>query len=148
VGRDEGAWTNIAQTVRVAGLEEEVLLTGEVSDAELAAWYSKSQVFALFSRYEAFGLVFFEAMTHGVPVLTHDVGANGELLIKGAEVVPPFDRQAAVQKLVRLVNDEGYRAQLGSEAQSYALAEFTWAATAGKYLLEYRVPGKAISSKS
>ena len=137
VGRDEGDEASITQAVRAAGLEDEVILTGEVSDGELVDLYSKSDVFTLFSHYEAFGLVFFEAMAHGVPVLTHDVGANRELLVRGAEVVPRFDKPEAVEHLVRLVNDNAHREQLGQEARTYALAEFTWAVTAEKYLAVY-----------
>ena len=94
-------------------------------------------MFTLFSHYEAFGQVFFEAMAHGVPVLTHDVGANRELLVRGAVVVPRFDKPEAVEHLVRLVNDNVHRANLGQEARTYALAEFTWAVTAEKYLAVY-----------
>ena len=61
---------------------------------ELGDWYSRTDLFTLFSQYEAFGLVFFEAMAHGAPVLTHDVGANRELLTRGAVVGPRFDKQA------------------------------------------------------
>ena len=138
IGRDEGREETIRNLVRTAGLEREVILTGEVSDSDLAKWYSQADLFTLFSRYEAFGLVFFEAMVCGVPVLTHDVGANGELLTRGAVVVAPFDEAAAVQQLVRLVNDDGYRQKLGQEAQEYALAGFTWSATAERYLKVYR----------
>ena len=137
VGRDEGEEANLVQEVQAHGLENEVILAGEVSDGELTSLYSSSDLFVLFSHYEAFGLVFFEAMAHGVPVLTHDVGANRELLVRGAEVVAQFDHQAAVQRLVRLVNDDGYRDQLGREAREYALADFTWAAVAEKYLQTY-----------
>ena len=137
VGRDEGEEASIVEEVSARGLDGEVLLVGEVSDEELANWYASSDLFVLFSQYEAFGLVFFEAMAHGVPVLTHDVGANRELLIRGAEVVPRFDTQTAVRGLARLVNDAGYRNRLGQEAQEYALAEFTWSAVAEKYLREY-----------
>ena len=137
VGRDEGDAASIIHEVRTKGLDDDVLLPGEVSDAELTEWYSNSELFVLFSQYEAFGLVFFEAMAHGVPVLTHDVGANRELLVRGAEVVPRFDAQAAVQCLVRLVNDVDYRSRLGRDAREYALAEFTWSAVAEKYLREY-----------
>ena len=125
------------EEVRARALEGEVLLAGEVSDGELVEWYAISDLFVLFSQYEAFGLVFFEAMAHGVPVLTHDVGANRELLIRGAEVIARFDTQAAVEALAKLVNDGGYRVHLGHEAQEYALAEFTWSAVAEKYLQEY-----------
>ena len=137
VGRDEGDEQRIADAVRDAGLEDEVLMVGEVSDEELAQWYSRSDLFVLFSHYEAFGLVFFEAMAYGAPVLTHDVGANRELLTRGAAVVPRFDQDQAVSELVRLVNDDEYRRELGRDAQEYTLAEFTWPAVAEKYLGVY-----------
>ena len=137
VGRDEGDQQRIADAVRDAGLEDEVSMVGEVSDEELARWYSRSDLFVLFSQYEAFGLVFFEAMAYGAPVLTHDVGANRELLTRGATVVPRFDQDQAVTELVKLVNDDEYRRQLGREAQEYTLAEFTWPAVAEKYLGVY-----------
>ena len=138
VGRDEGDEENLRQTIRAGRLEDEVLLTGEVSDGELADWYSRTGLFTLFSHYEAFGLVFFEAMAHGAPVLTHDVGANRELLTRGAVVVPRFDKQAAAEEMVRLVNQDDNRLHLSREAQEYCLAEFTWSATAAKYLEVYQ----------
>lgn len=142
VGRDEGDQQRIADAVRSAGLEDEVSMVGEVSDEELARWYSRSDLFVLFSQYEAFGLVFFEAMAYGAPVLTHDVGANRELLTRGAAVVPRFDQDQAVSELVRLVNDDEYRRQLGQDAQEYTLAEFTWPAVAEKYLGVYTRGGE------
>ena len=77
-----------------------------MSDGELARWYARADLFALFSHYEAFGLVFFEAMAYGAPVLSHDVGSNRELLHTGAVVTPRFDRQAAAARLTELVNDD------------------------------------------
>ena len=137
VGRDEGGESALREEVRQSGLQEEVLFTGELEDSELVDWYARADLFALFSHYEAFGLVYFEAMIAGVPVLTHDVGANRELLTRGAVVVPPFDRPAAVEELVRLVNDADYRRGLGQEGKGYALKEFTWSAVADKYLSVY-----------
>ena len=138
VGRDEGGESALREEVRQSGLEGEVLFTGELEDSELVDWYARADLFVLFSRYEAFGLVYFEAMIAGVPVLTHDVGANRELLTRGAVVVPPFDRPAAVEELVRLVNDADYRKNLGQEGKGYALEEFTWSAVADKYLAVYQ----------
>ena len=140
VGHDEDAEASLRATVRRAGLEAEVRFTGQLGDRELADWYARSHLFALFSQYEAFGLVYFEAMIAGIPVLTHDVGANRELLIRGAVVTPRFDQPAAVAELVRLVNDEPYRRGLSQEARQYVLEEFTWSAVANKYLAVYRPP--------
>ena len=134
VGRDEDAEATLRSLIGLHRLEDSVSLVGEVTDGELSEWYASSDIFALFSQYEAFGLVFFEAMAHGLPVLTHDVGANKELLIKGAVVTPRFDQDAAVAELVRLVNDDDHRESMGQVAREYALAEFTWSAVAEKYL--------------
>ncbi len=137
VGRDEDAEASLRILIGRHGLEDKVSLVGEVSDDELSGWYAKSDIFALFSQYEAFGLVYFEAMAHGLPVVTHDVGANQELLIKGAVVTPRFDQDAAVTELARLVNDDEYRESMGQDAREYSVAEFTWSAVADKYLEVY-----------
>lgn len=42
--------------------------------------YSKLDVFVLSSRYEGFGLVFLEAMSHGLPILAADNSAAKEVL--------------------------------------------------------------------
>jgi glycosyltransferase involved in cell wall biosynthesis len=141
VGRDEGGEASLREMVQTATLQDEVIFTGELEDAELADWYSRADLLTLFSHYEAFGLVFFEAMVCGVPVLTHDVGANRELLTRGAVVVPRFDEGTAIAAMIRLVNDADYRLRLGREGQEYALREFTWAAVADKYLKLYQAPG-------
>ena len=137
VGRDEGRESDIRDAVRAWGLENEVVVSGEVSDEELDRWYAKSDVFAMFSRYEAFGLVFFEALAWGLPVLTHDVGANRELLTSGSVVVPAYHSRAAAHALVRLVNDYDWRRSLGDEGSAYALSQFTWPVVAQRYLELY-----------
>ena len=77
-------------------------------------------------------------MAHGAPVLTHDVGANREVLSQGAVVVPRFNDAAAAHELVRLVNDDEARWELGRQAQQYALTEFAWPVVAKKYLEVYQ----------
>ena len=138
IGRDEDGAAEVEDFIAEHGLQGEVITTGEVSDDVLAKWYAEADLFALFSNYEAFGLVFLEAMAHGVPVLTHDVGANQEVLRQGAVVIPRFDRDAAVDELARLVNDDIARRTLGNQAQRYALSEFTWPVVAEKYLEVYQ----------
>ena len=140
VGRDEGGEAEIRDAVGEWGLEDEVVITGEVSDEELERWYLDSDIFALFSRYEAFGLVFMEALSCGLPVLTHDVGANRELLTQGSVVVQEYHQRAAAAALVRLVNDAAWRTSLGAQGREYALANFSWSAVAGRYLELYTSP--------
>ena len=82
--------------------------------------------------------MYLEAMAHGTPVLTHDVGANREVLSRGAVLVPRYNETAAAYELVRLVNDRKARRELGREAQEYALIEFAWPVVAEKYLEVYQ----------
>jgi glycosyltransferase involved in cell wall biosynthesis len=137
VGRDEGGEADIRRRVHHLGLDGAVQITGEVSDAEVRSWYHRADLFALFSRYEAFGLVFFEAMTAGVPVLTHRVGANVELLREGADQVGENDVRAATEALVRLLNDDAARERLGQAARRYASA-YTWPPVIERFLDLYR----------
>ncbi|MEE8465638.1 MAG: glycosyltransferase family 4 protein [Dehalococcoidia bacterium] len=138
VGRDEDGAADIERFISRHNLQDDVIVTGEVSDSELAEWYAEADLFTLFSRYEAFGLVYLEAMVHGTPVLTHDVGANREVLLEGAVVVSRFDREAAASELARLVNDDAARRELGHQAQRYAISEFAWPVVAEKYLEVYQ----------
>lgn len=125
VGRNEDAEEDLRRQVRALGLEDRVLITGELSDAGVRAWYRRADLFALFSNFEAFGLVFFEAMAAGVPVLTHRTGANAELLHRGAVLIDAFDRDAATEQFVRLLNDDRARAALAHEASLFGRG-FTW----------------------
>ena len=138
VGGDEGGESEVRAAVRSWGLEGEVIITGHLGDQELEQWFAECDAFALFSKYEAFGLAFFEALARGLPVLTHDVGASRELLIRGSVVVPRFHRAAAAAALVRLVNDDGWRRHLSAEAADYALSQFTWPVVAERYIQLYR----------
>jgi glycosyltransferase involved in cell wall biosynthesis len=140
-GKDEGGpggGIGLRRRIAALGLDGEVSLTGEVSDEELERLYRSAGLFALFSRYEAFGLVFCEAMAHGVPVLTHRVGANAELLAAGAVLTDPFSRAEAVAALARLVNDSPARLRLGAEARALVEATYSWNAVAARYRQVYQ----------
>ena len=134
---DVGGRDALARLIRTHGLEGEVVLTGEVDDAELARLYDAADLFVLFSRYEAFGLVYLEAMAHGVPVLTHDVGATAEVLSSGAVIVPRYDAAAAARELVRLIGDDAARRQLGAEARALVEQAYSWDVVAARYKQVY-----------
>ena len=98
-------------------------------------------MFALYSKYEAFGLVYFEALANGIPVLTHDVGANRELLIQGCMITREGDMEEAAQAMAGLVGDSDLRRRLGEEGRRYALSRFSWPVVAKSYLELYRSAG-------
>lgn len=62
---------------------------------------------------EAYGLVFVEAMSRKVPVLTYDDSANGETVGPGGLLAPLNDTARLAELLERLADDEGERRELG-----------------------------------
>ncbi len=86
-----------------------------ISRRELAACYSRADVFALPSTGEGFGFVFLEAMAFGKPVVGAAAGGPTDLIEDGVNgfLVPPHDPQALVETLARLLHDEALRAKLG-----------------------------------
>lgn len=137
VGKDEGDEATLRADISRLRLQQDVHITGELSDSELRAEYARSDVFALFSRFEAFGLVYLEAMSYGVPVVTHALGAGASLLTAGALVTAPFDRNAAATALARLVNDAALRTRLGEEARTFVAQRFSWERCADGTLRAY-----------
>ena len=53
-------------------------ITGEVSDAALAAYFAAADVYLSLSVHEGFGVPLVEAMAAGVPVVARGVGAVAE----------------------------------------------------------------------
>ena len=138
VGKDEGDAKPLRADVQRLGLQGEVAILGEVSDAALQREYAQADCFALFSQFEAFGLVFLEAMAQGVPVLTHCLGAGASLLTAGAVVTAPYDRPAAAAALARLVNDDAWRQRLGRQGRDLVHGRYSWERCATGTLLAYQ----------
>lgn len=139
VGRDEGSEAGLRARIAREGLADLVLLTGEVGDAELLRWYDHADLFVLFSHYEAFGLALVEALAHGLPAITHAVGATAEIAPDGcgAIVVPPFDAAAAEDALVALLGNERARAALGRAGRTFT-ARYAWSQVTQRFVAVYR----------
>lgn len=136
VGADDGLGVHIKEAY--ADTEKfELIITGAVDDEVLASWYKQADVFALFPEYEAFGLVFLEAMAYGVPVITHKVGALDEVLQRGALLTDRYNQAQAKVVLHRVISDNAFRIALAQEALQFS-REFTWDKTANKFLNEYQ----------
>ena len=139
VGRDEGGEADLRARIARDGLHDLVTLTGEVDDAELLRWYDHADLFVLFSHYEAFGLALVEALAHGLPALTHAVGATAEIAPdgRGVIVVPPFDAPAAEDALVALLGSATARAAFGRAGRAFA-ARYAWPRVAERFVAVYR----------
>lgn len=121
------------------GIRSRVTFTGHREDVTdlLAA----SDMFVLLSDSEGLSRSILEAMFHGMPVLTTDVGGSRELLEDGAAgiLVPAGDVASAVRELVRLGVDGALRRRFGERAKGRANGSYSFTAMLDGYFTLYRM---------
>ncbi len=107
------------------GLAEAVHLTGEVSDASLAAHYGAADVFLSLSAHEGFGVPVVEAMAAGVPVVARGAGAVRETAAGAAVMLAAADPSYVAAALHRVCTDNDLRAilQAAGRRRASELAE-------------------------
>lgn len=111
-----------------------VVVETKASDETLAAYYQHADIFALFPEYESFGLVFLEALSYGLPVLTHKVGALAEVLREGAILIPPYDVESANSSLLRMINDVPSGRYWRTRGREFVVQNYSWNKCAEEYL--------------
>ncbi len=84
-------------------------------------------IFTLTSHSEGFGLAVAEAMAAGLPCVTFDVGALGELIVDGQSgfLIQAGNVKAFEIALDRLINTPGLRSRMGQAAQERAKERFS-----------------------
>ena len=94
VHRDPRTVEQLLARLRADGLEDRVVLAGEVDESTLAARYDDADVFVLPTYCEGYGMAVAEALAHGLPVISSATGAIPALLADGAGLlVPAGDRR-------------------------------------------------------
>ena len=101
---------SIERQISQAGLAAHVTLLGARSHAQIAQHLTQSQLFVMPSLYEAFGMVYLEALGFGLPVIATTAGAAHEMITdqKNGLLVPPND-PTALALAIRTLNRERQR---------------------------------------
>ncbi len=116
---------SIFERIAASPASSRIVVTGYVSPAELAQWYSRAGVFAFPSLDEGFGMPVLEAMAAGVPVLTSNRSALPEVAGDAALLVNPEDVAELAEGLVRLTREEALRAELAQRGHA-RVQQFRW----------------------
>ena len=66
----------------------------------IQSYYSKAQIYVLSSRWEGFGLVLVEAMSHGLPIISSDLPVSKELLGNFGIYFPNGNKTLLSEKLL------------------------------------------------
>lgn len=113
------------------GLEDRISLAGTLGAAEIGALLGKADIFALPSRYEGYGIVFAEAMAHGLPILaTRAPAIPGTVPAQAGILVEPDDVDAFSEALRLLMQDAALRSRLSDGAWAHGQTLPRWEDTA------------------
>jgi glycosyltransferase involved in cell wall biosynthesis len=104
---------HLRQVVASLGLDDSVLFTGSITDAQLAAYYRTAHLFWSMSEHEGFCVPLIEAMWFNVPVLAFKSSAVPETLGDAALMFTAKNDLAAVAALARcIIEDQALRQKL------------------------------------
>jgi mannosylfructose-phosphate synthase len=129
----------IRQLVQLAeelGIRHRVLFRDYIPDDWLADYYRATDVFALSSRYEPFGMTAVEAMACGTPTVVTTEGGLWEQVVWGQEALyaNPFDPEAFGHAIAAILMHPRVAGQLAKFGSQKARARFTWTGVAQQVL--------------
>jgi phosphatidylinositol alpha-1,6-mannosyltransferase len=101
---------------------------GFLSRAELDRAYGAATVFALPSRGEGFGLVYLEAMAHGLPCVGSIHDAAPEVIVRGETgvLVDPDDGDSMSRAICGLLENPLRAAEMGAAGRTRVLTTFSY----------------------
>ncbi len=111
--------------IKEAGTQKAVIFEGFQSDA--ASYFAASDIIAVPSVFEPFGLVFIEAMALHTPIVSFDVPAGNEFLKhnENAMLANKFESADLARNIKILLSSPEERERIAENAYNYYLHNFT-----------------------
>lgn len=127
---------NLEALARKCGLEEdELILTGFVTEEDLVRLYNLCHLFVFPSWHEGFGLPALEAMRCGAPVIGANTSSLPEVIGLPEALFDPHSDDDFARLMERALNDEDFRARLVKHGKHQAM-KFSWAESARRAIVQ------------
>lgn len=123
---DEAGRRGLNSIASEIGLEEdELVLTGFVSDEELIALYSECYLFVFPSFHEGFGLPVLEAMCCGAPAIGSNTSSIPEVIGRDDALFDPKSTEGMAHLIERVLTDATFWKSLKDHAITHS-KKFNW----------------------
>jgi glycosyltransferase involved in cell wall biosynthesis len=116
---------DIVERINRSPSRSRIEVTGYVSREKLNELFARASIFAFPSLDEGFGIPVLEAMSSGLPVITSNGSALGELARDAALLVNPIETEEIAAALQTLANDVSLRTRLAAAGKQRA-SLFSW----------------------
>ena len=143
LAREKNYLAQQQKKVSAAGLDDQVIWHGRVTDATLEGLLAAAHICAVTPLREEFGLTPFEGLAAGCALLVSDAGAFRLALADGETgiMVDPGDGPATAQALRTLLSDDAKRQTMMARARQVACDRFALEGEASALLNLYRQLG-------
>ena len=132
--RDPTEARHVQRALEGAGIAPRTQLLGELEGAALDDAYRDADLFVLAPWHEGYGMVFAEALAHGLPVVGTSAGAVHDTVPPSAGVlVEPGDAQALADALREMFEDRALYDLLARGACSAGATLPDWPASVGQF---------------
>jgi glycosyltransferase involved in cell wall biosynthesis len=111
-----------------------VRFLGAVSDERLMELYGQARLFALHTWHEMFGVVYIEAMSAGLPIVSTRCAAVPEVVRpEWGRLAPPGDPEALATSMMEILSDDALRVTMSHAARDAARV-YDWPQIARRFL--------------
>lgn len=119
--------------------DQQIVVTGRLSDEEVAALFRRSDLFVFPTLADTFPLAILEAMSYGLPVLASEVGGiPHQLDHRCGRLVAPGSAGDLADAIRSFASDPSLLAAMGRHAKERVATHFTWKSAATRALVEYQ----------
>lgn len=112
---------------RMTDNNQDIVMTGFVSDEELVNYMRAADVVVFPSRGENASFTLMEAMACGLPVISSDVGNAKKILGDGRGILlKDYTEKEIADICIRVISDEKLQKKIGSDARNYVIKHHSW----------------------
>lgn len=127
----------LLKQIEALNLQNNVIFTGYVSEAELADIYNAVDLFVFPSLYEGFGIPPLEAMACGTPVITSNTSSLPEVVGDAAIQADPYNVEDFAEKMYEVLQNDDLKEEMIKKGLRRSKM-FSWDSSAKKTLKVYK----------
>ncbi|KJJ85224.1 group 1 glycosyl transferase [Candidatus Omnitrophus magneticus] len=126
---------NLFELAETLGILNKIKFAGRVTDEQKNQYLQNSDLYILSSEHEGFGIVILEAMSHGLPIISTNIGGQTDIITssKNGILINPNDEEEMARAIISLALDERARKIMAVNNKQY-FNNYDIKVTAKKYI--------------
>lgn len=130
---------NVLRIMKELALGDRLMWVGTVPNEQMPSYFAASDIVVLPSLMEATSIAGLEAMASGIPLVATHVGGIPEIVQDGKTgvLVEPASAAALADAVLRLLENDSLRREMGQTARRTIESDFTWDAVAARTAAVY-----------